>query len=82
LDNSASEMVLANDSCSHARRANSDALERKITAAIRAGQLPPETDPRTLAIFYMATLQGMSAQARDGATRTDMEHIATMALKG
>lgn len=29
----------------------------------------------------MAALQGMSAQARDGATRSDLEHIVTIALK-
>jgi TetR/AcrR family transcriptional regulator, copper-responsive repressor len=63
------------------RTANTDALEQKIAAGLRAGELPPETDPRAVAVFYMATLQGMSAQARDGATRTDLEHIATTALK-
>ena len=55
-------------------------LEHEIAAAVQAGELGPETDPHALAVFYMATLQGMSTQARDGASRTDLEHIATMAL--
>lgn len=57
------------------------ALSGKIAAAIRAGELPAGTDPRALAVFYAATLQGMSAQARDGATRADLERIADAALR-
>jgi AcrR family transcriptional regulator len=63
------------------RAACTRALEDKITAAIRAGELPASTDPRALATFYAATLQGMSAQARDGAARTDLEQIADGALR-
>jgi AcrR family transcriptional regulator len=55
-------------------------LEDKIAAATRAGQLPAHTDAHALATFYSAVLQGMSAQARDGATQTDLEHIAEAAL--
>lgn len=62
------------------RTANTEALEQKIAAGVRAGELAPDTDAHALAVFYMAALQGMSAQARDGATRTDLEQIATMAL--
>jgi hypothetical protein len=58
------------------RNAGTGALEGKIGAAVRAGELPPGTSARALARFYAATLQGMSAQARDGATRSDLERIA------
>jgi AcrR family transcriptional regulator len=63
------------------RRANTDALKQKIAAGKRAGELPPDTDSRALAVFYQGILQAMSAQARDDAKRTDLEHVATMALK-
>jgi AcrR family transcriptional regulator len=57
------------------------ALEQKIAAAVQAGELPAGTDSRALATFYAATLQGMCAQARDGATRSDLTAIATAALR-
>ena len=63
------------------RRAGTNALARKIAAAVRAGDLPRGTKARPLAVFYSATLQGMSAQARDGASRADLEQIATVALR-
>ncbi|HEY0812523.1 MAG TPA: TetR/AcrR family transcriptional regulator [Pseudonocardia sp.] len=57
------------------------ALEDKIAAATRTGELPAHTDAHAIATFYGAVLQGMSAQARDGATTTDLEQIAEAALK-
>jgi AcrR family transcriptional regulator len=62
------------------RAQGADALEDKIAAATRTGELPAGTDARALATFYSAVLQGMSAQARDGAARTDLEQIAEAAL--
>jgi AcrR family transcriptional regulator len=69
---------------SHLRdlRAQGDrALEQKIATATGAGELPADTDAHALATFYGATLQGMGAQARDGATRADLDAIATAALR-
>ena len=57
------------------------ALEQKIAAAVQAGELPAGTDARALATFCAATLQGMCAQARDGATRSDLAAIAAAALR-
>lgn len=57
------------------------ALEDKIAAATRTGELPAHTDAHAIATFYGAVLQGMSAQARDGATTTDLEQIAETALQ-
>jgi AcrR family transcriptional regulator len=62
------------------RRANTKALERKLAAGQQAGELPPDTDTRALAVFYQSILQGMSAQARDGATRAELQRVATIAL--
>lgn len=61
------------------RAAGRQALEEKIATAIRSGELPPDTDARAMATFYSAVLQGMSAQARDGAARGDLEQIAEAA---
>lgn len=62
------------------RRANTNTLAKKLAAGQRAGELPPHTDTHALAVFYQATLQGMSAQARDGATRTHLQRVAATAL--
>jgi len=43
-------------------------------------ELPPDCDPRALAHFYMAVLQGMSAQAIDGASVETLNRIAEQAL--
>ncbi|WP_426513365.1 TetR/AcrR family transcriptional regulator [Dactylosporangium sp. McL0621] len=62
------------------RAAGARALEAKIASAAQAGELPAGTDPGALATFYGAVLQGMSAQARDGATTADLHRIADHAL--
>jgi hypothetical protein len=62
------------------RAANTAALEQRFLTAISAGELPQGVEAAAMARFYMATLQGMSAQARDGATRSDLEQIAERAL--
>jgi AcrR family transcriptional regulator len=63
------------------RNANVRELERWIRADIKAGALPPDTNPRTLAVFTGSTLQGMSQQARDGATRSDLAAVAEAAMR-
>jgi len=54
------------------------AFEEKIANGARA--LPGDTSAHTLALFFSATLQGMSAQARDGASRKELEAIARAAV--
>jgi len=53
-------------------------FEEKIAKGPR--KLPPHTSAHPLALFFSATLQGMSAQARDGASREELEAIARTAL--
>ncbi len=54
------------------------ALEETIEADKSLGR---HVDAHALALFYSAVLQGMSAQARDGATRKELEEIVTAALR-
>jgi AcrR family transcriptional regulator len=56
-------------------------IERKLAAGVASGELPPDTDVAALALFFAATIEGMSTQARDGATRAELEVIATRALR-
>jgi AcrR family transcriptional regulator len=62
------------------RRANRDVLRDRIQADVDAGLLPDDTDAAALATFFAATIQGMSQQARDGASRDDLTAVATTAL--
>lgn len=46
----------------------------------RRHELPAGADLEALADYYAAILRGMSAQARDGATETQMRRVADMAM--
>ncbi|MEU0332615.1 TetR/AcrR family transcriptional regulator [Streptomyces sp. NPDC006193] len=62
------------------RNAAIAALETRIRADVAAGLLPAGTDAAALARHTGAMIQGMSQQARDGASRKDLEAIAEIAL--
>jgi TetR/AcrR family transcriptional regulator, copper-responsive repressor len=62
------------------RAGNVQALQERIQADVDTGVLPKTTDARGLAVFVGATIQGMSQQSRDGATRSDLESVAELAL--
>jgi AcrR family transcriptional regulator len=73
-------VVMAATNCSSAAERVQSALARRraeaianvtqrIEGAIAAGELPVDTDAQDLANFYATVYQGMSLQAKDGATR-------------
>ncbi len=62
------------------RNANIAAIESRISADVAAGVLPPDTDAAALARHAGAMIQGMSQQARDGASRTELEALVEIAL--
>ncbi|TQS22759.1 TetR/AcrR family transcriptional regulator [Microbispora sp. KK1-11] len=63
------------------REAGKAAIRRRIERDVETGLLPPQTDAPALATFFAAVIQGMSTQARDGATRADLDAVATLALR-
>jgi AcrR family transcriptional regulator len=64
------------------RRAEAIAnVGRRIQGAIDDGELPPETDAQDLAHFYATVYQGMSMQAKDGATREALEATVRAAMR-
>lgn len=63
------------------REANIASFETRVRAGMAAGELPPETDPSALARFVGAIIQGMSQQARDGATRAELRGVADTAMR-
>jgi AcrR family transcriptional regulator len=56
------------------------AIKTRFDRAIAAGELTSETDTEALARFYGAVMQGMSAQACDGASRATLKRLADIAL--
>ncbi|MFJ8188863.1 TetR/AcrR family transcriptional regulator [Streptomyces sp. NPDC096094] len=62
------------------RNGNIAAIEDRIGADVAAGVLPPDTDAAALARHAGAMIQGMSQQARDGASRAELEALAEIAL--
>ncbi|MFI8765242.1 TetR/AcrR family transcriptional regulator [Streptomyces sp. R-07] len=63
------------------RNSNLAAFEDHIRRDVETGELPPDTDPRTLARLTGAVLQGMSLQARDGATAEELTAVAEAAMR-
>ncbi|WP_295997929.1 TetR/AcrR family transcriptional regulator [Rugamonas sp.] len=63
------------------RRVAREALEARFRAARKAGDLPKDADPAALAGFYFSVLQGMSVQARDGASKNQLLRIGEVALR-
>jgi AcrR family transcriptional regulator len=55
-------------------------LRRKIVADRSMHKLTPKIDAEALAGYVMAVVQGMSTLARDGATRTKLLSVASVAM--
>ncbi|MBD0709617.1 MULTISPECIES: TetR/AcrR family transcriptional regulator [unclassified Streptomyces] len=55
-------------------------FERRLTEAKTAGTLPEGVEPRDLAVYFAAVVQGMSQQARDGASAAELGRVAELAM--
>ncbi|MEY9994143.1 AcrR family transcriptional regulator [Streptomyces sp. V4I8] len=62
------------------RNANIAAIRSRIEADIATGALPAGIDAAALARHTGAMIQGMSQQARDGASREELEALAEIAM--
>ncbi|WP_245814665.1 TetR/AcrR family transcriptional regulator [Cystobacter ferrugineus] len=62
------------------RDASLERLRARFQRAIAEGELPSTTDAEGLARFYGAVIQGMSVQARDGASEEALRKIAALSL--
>ncbi|MCZ4120939.1 TetR/AcrR family transcriptional regulator [Streptomyces sp. H39-S7] len=63
------------------RNENVRAIRRRIQTDIDAGVLPSDADAGALAHYTAVVVQGMSQQARDGASREELEAVAELALR-
>ncbi|MGW3541203.1 TetR/AcrR family transcriptional regulator [Nocardia niigatensis] len=62
------------------RRGMQIAIQARLERAVSEGDLSPAADIDAIAAFYTTVQQGMSVQARDGASRADLEKIAAAAM--
>jgi len=62
------------------RNANLAAFETRLKTAQQQGELSATANPRALAAYFAAVIQGMSQRARDGATTTELTETAELAL--
>jgi AcrR family transcriptional regulator len=62
------------------RREAHDAVRQRLKRGIADGDLPKGTDTAALANFYTTVLQGLSFQARDGASRKTLNTIVDCAM--
>jgi AcrR family transcriptional regulator len=85
-------VVMAATNCSAAAERVQDALllrrteaiasvGRRIQGGIEAGELPADTDAKDLANFYATIYQGMSMQAKDGATHESLMATVRTAMR-
>lgn len=64
------------------RRSREALLACKLRQARRQGELPAHISPRAFAAYLHSLIQGMSAQARDGATKSQLSEVARLAMAG
>jgi AcrR family transcriptional regulator len=62
------------------RREGQIALQRRLERAVAEGELSPSVDTGRLAAFYTTVLQGLSIQARDGASCEALSAIVDCAM--
>lgn len=55
-------------------------IARLLDQGVAKGELPADTNTRALAQLYVTLQQGMSVQARDGASREALQHVARLAM--
>jgi len=72
-------MVMATTNCSVAAEHVQSALARQ--RAIDEGELPADADAAALANFFSTVYQGMSMQAKDGASRKSLLASVKMAMR-
>ena len=57
-----------------------DNLRSRLESAALDGELPASTDIDRLSRFYLGVYEGMAIQARDGASRADLQGVVAVAM--
>ncbi|QCI69379.1 TetR/AcrR family transcriptional regulator [Phreatobacter stygius] len=62
------------------RRQTIERVRERLDRGLREGDLIAGTDTARLATFYAAVMQGLSLQARDGASRDELDGVVAAAM--
>jgi len=62
------------------RLGSTQRVRERLAQGVADGELPADTDIDSLAAYFTTVMQGMSLQARDGASRAVLERIARTAM--
>ena len=62
------------------RRDMHTTVKERLTRGLADGALPPSADLDAIARYYTTVVQGLSVQARDGATRAELETVVACAM--
>lgn len=76
----ATESEAVREALRELREASRGAFLARLDRARVSGDLPADADTEALAAAFAAVLQGMSTQARDGASRESLERLAKASL--
>jgi AcrR family transcriptional regulator len=57
-------------------------LRQRLARGVSDGELDPATDVEAVAAHVIAVIQGLSTLARDGATRTKLEGVVRIVMRG
>ncbi|MFJ9130331.1 TetR/AcrR family transcriptional regulator [Streptomyces sp. NPDC102340] len=68
------------DTLARLRTQTREAIQSRIERGIADGDLPADTDAARLAAFYATVLNGLSLQARDGASLTALNTVIDQAM--
>jgi AcrR family transcriptional regulator len=64
-----------------ARRASlTEAIRERLERALSEGDLPPESNPRALALYVVAVMRGMAVEAASGASGEELHGIADLTM--
>ena len=75
------ESVEVSSAIAKLRQDGKNLFLQRIKRAIKDGQLPTKTDAKSLAAALNTLLEGMSLQARDGLTQSEMARLAAHAVR-
>ena len=63
------------------RAATQGAIRARLERAKAEGDLPADAEPADLARFVFTVIEGMAAQARDGASRAELRRMVDLAMR-
>lgn len=74
------ESAKIRDELCQARNAGQEAWADRFRLAVAEGELPPEPTPEELARYVMTVMNGMTVQARSGATTEELQQVVRLAM--